>query len=230
MEEPAWSIIVATFNEEESIRATLEDLRAYLPERAEVLVVDGGSDGTAGIVCEMARTMPGLRHIAHVGDRGKGHAIRTGMREARGRVQLQFDGDGQFLARDLAALAAPIVAGTADVVLGSRFIESRGGGGLGARSFGNRVASSWASLLFGTRMTDVLAGVKAWSSDVVAVVEPRSDTFEYEVEIPARALKAGLRVVEVPVSTRDRTGGESKVSVFRVGMKILAATLKFRWS
>lgn len=232
MDEPPLSIIVAAFNEEDSIAATLEDLRVHLPAGTEVLVVDGGSDGTGAIVRDFTERMPGVRHLAHADDRGKGHAIRTGMREARGRVQAQFDADGQFLAKDLAALVEPIEAGVADVVLGSRFTAGSGRDEEAAwsRDLGNRVVSGWASLLFGARMTDVLAGIKAWSRDAVAVVEPRSDTFEYEVEIPARALRGGLRVTEVPVSTRARAAGESKVSVFRVGMKVLAATARFRWS
>ncbi|MBK1828909.1 glycosyltransferase family 2 protein [Haloferula rosea] len=232
MDDPPLSIIVAAFNEEDSIGATLEDLRAHVPAGTEVLVVDGGRDGTGRIVREFAGRMPGLRYIAHADDRGKGHAIRTGMREARGLVQAQFDGDGQFLAKDLAALVGPIETGAADLVLGSRFMAGSGRDeeATWTRDLGNWLVSGWASVLFGSRMTDVLAGVKAWSREAVTVVEPRSDTFEYEVEIPARALKGGLRVIEVPVSTRARTCGESKVSVLRVGMKVLAATVRFRWS
>lgn len=230
MSRPPCSVIVAVFREEASISSTLDDLAAHLPEGAEVIVVDGGDDGTGAIVRARAETWPGLRHIAHHGDRGKGHAIRTGMAEARGRVQCQFDGDGQFLAADLAALMRPVVTGEADVVLGSRFLTARRGDGGGAwiRNLGNRVVSGFAGLLFGRRMTDVLAGVKAWSGEVVPLVSPRSDGFEYEVEIPARALRAGLRVVEVPVDTRAREAGDSKVSVVRTGARILFATLMFR--
>lgn len=225
------SVIVAAFNEEGAIGATLEDLREHLPAGSEVLVVDGGSDGTGEVVRAWMERWPELRYVAHADDRGKGHAIRTGMREARGAVQAQLDADGQFLAKDLAALVGPIMRGECDVVLGTRFVEGSGRDEEAGwtRNVGNLVVSGWASLLFGQRMSDVMAGIKAWSREVAEGIELCSDTFEYEVEIPTRALRAGFRVGEVPVSTRARVEGESKVPVFRMGMKVLVATTRFRW-
>jgi glycosyltransferase involved in cell wall biosynthesis len=224
------SVIVAAFNEEASIGATLEDLARYLPPDSEVLVVDGGSDRTGEVVRGYADRVPGLRHIAHHDDRGKGHAIRTGMREARGEVQAQFDADGQFFAEDLAALAQPILDGRWDVSLGSRFTTGSGKDTQAhwSRDFGNGVVSAWASVLFGHRMTDVMSGIKAWRRDFARLDPLKSDRFEYEVEIPCRALRAGLRVHDVPVRTRARAEGESKVSVLPTGLRVLAATLRFR--
>lgn len=230
MEELPLTVIVAAFNEEDSIEATLEDLRPVLPEGAEVLVVDGGSDRTGEIVSTMEPGMPGLRHIAHRDDRGKGHAIRTGIREARGRLHLQFDADGQFLARDIPNLLEPLQSGIADVVLGSRFMPDSGTDKDAAwhRNLGNHITSGWASLLFLHPLSDVLAGIKAWTREAAGIIDLQSDTFEYEVEIPSRALRRGLRVLDRPVSTRARDAGESKVPVLRTGLKVLAATTRFR--
>lgn len=232
MEEVRLSVIIAAFNEEASIGATLDDLITHLPAGSEVLVVDGGNDRTGEVVESYMDRLHGLRYIQHLGDRGKGHAIRTGISEARGRVQAQFDADGQFLAEDLPAVIAPIERGDCDLVLGSRFSVGSGKDEDAAwtRNIGNWIVSGWASLLFGKRMTDVLAGVKAWTRQVGEQIELTSDTFEYEVEIPARAIQAGFRIREVPVATRARLDGESKVSVFRTGMKVLTATARFRCS
>lgn len=231
MEVPHLTVIVAAFNEEASIRRTLDDLVSVVPPGTEILVVDGGNDRTGEIVKSMESEIPGLRHIAHIDDRGKGHAIRTGIEQARGRYQAQFDADGQFLAKDIPALIKPLEEGTADVTLGSRFMQGSTADehAVWYRNLGNFFLSGWASLLFQHRMTDVLAGVKAWTLDAAQVVIPRSDTFEYEVEIPSRALRKGLRVMDVPVGTRMRDAGESKVSVLNVGMKILLSTLRFRF-
>lgn len=226
------SVIVAAFNEEKAIGATLADLHAHVPPETEILVIDGGHDRTGEVVRGWHERLPGLRYIQHENDRGKGHAIRTGIRGARGDVHAQFDADGQFFAKDLAPLIAPIERGELDVVLGSRFMVASGKDEAAAwwRSGGNHIVSGWASLLFGHRMTDVMAGIKAWSKVAAGRFELTSDTFEYEVEIPCRAIHAGLRVGEVPVDTRAREEGESKVPVFRTGMKVLAATTRFRWS
>ncbi|MEP4077360.1 glycosyltransferase family 2 protein [Haloferula sp.] len=230
MEKVRLTIIVSAFNEEDSIAATLVDLQSHLPSQSEILVVDGGSDRTGEIVRSMEPSFPGLRHIAHTGDRGKGHAIRTGIKEARGEWHVQFDADGQFLAKDIATLVQPLEAGEADVVLGSRFMPSSEADKDAAwhRNLGNFLTSAWASILFAHRLTDVLAGIKAWTREAAAVIDLQSDTFEYEVEIPSRALRRGLRVVDRPVGTRARDAGESKVPVLRTGMKVLTATTRFR--
>ena len=225
------TILVCAFNEAAAIATTLADLKAHVPEGCEILVIDGGHDRTGEIVRSLEPAMPGLRHIAHTGDRGKGHAIRTGIALAKGRFIVQFDADGQFLASDIPAFLAPLVDQTADVVLGSRFLPESGKDHDASftRDFGNHFFSAWASLLFAHRMTDVLAGLKAWTAAAGKVMDLQSDRFEYEVEIPARSLRRGLRVIDVPVSTRKREEGESKVPILRTGLRILTSTARFRW-
>jgi glycosyltransferase involved in cell wall biosynthesis len=225
------TILVCAFNEEAAISSTLEDLRAHVPAGCEILVIDGGRDRTGEIVRSMEHSMPGLRHVAHTDDRGKGHAVRTGTAMAKGRFLVQFDADGQFLASDIPAMLAPLEAGTADITLGSRFLPQSGIDAHAslARNAGNLILSGWASLLFGHRMTDVLAGLKAWTAEAGQVMDLQSDRFEYEVEIPSRGLRRGLRVMDVPISTRCRAQGESKVPVIRTGLRVLTATARFRW-
>ena len=227
----ALTIIVPAFNEEASIQATLRDLAEHLPADTEILVIDGGQDRTGERVRELMPGMPGLRHVPHPGDRGKGHAIRDGMRLAAGGIQAQFDSDGQFFARDLPGLIEPIQNGSLDVALGSRFLPSSPAEGHSSilRDFGNAVVSAWLSLLFGRRITDALAGIKAWRKEAVEVIDLQSDGFAYEAEIVARALRRGLRVGEVPVGTRPRAAGDSKVSLMGDGLRICFSILKFRW-
>jgi len=228
---PAYTVIIPAFNEEASIGAVLDDVAAHLPADTEVLVVDGGSDGTRSVVESRRAALPHMRYIAHPDDRGKGHAIRTGMQQAKGRLQAQFDSDGQFFAKDLPRLFALLEAGGADVVLGSRFLHGSGQDSEASlvRDFGNFFISAWFSLLFRRRITDSLAGIKAWRKEAVPLLDLRSDGFEYEAEIPARALRHRLGLTEVPVSTRARQAGATKVSVFKVGLRIVCRLLVFRF-
>ncbi|HET6340287.1 MAG TPA: hypothetical protein VFG30_44065, partial [Polyangiales bacterium] len=76
--------------------------------------------------------------------------------------------------------------------------------------------------------TDVLAGIKAWTRPAIERIELRSNGYSYEVEIPMRAVRRGLRVIELPVTTRARHGGESNVDVFRVGTRMLFDISRFR--
>lgn len=226
------SVLVATFDEEDTIEACVRRIAAVPFEGAlEILVVDGGRDRTGEIVRRLEAELP-VRYVRNEGDRGKGHAIRTGCAAARGDVVAQIDADLQFLPEELPRLVAPIVEGRADVALGSRFARGsvRGPGSTPLlRTLGNKLASGYASLLFGHRMTDVQAGMKAWSRRAMERLGPlTSDGYAYEVEIPARALRAGLRVVDVPVTTEARAGGETKVNVVLDGLPLLVAITRFR--
>ncbi|HEY8430150.1 MAG TPA: glycosyltransferase family 2 protein [Sandaracinaceae bacterium] len=226
------SVLVATFDEEDTIEACVRRIAAVPFELGlEILVVDGGRDRTGAIVRALEAELP-VRYVRNEGDRGKGHAIRTGCAAARGDVIAQIDADLQFLPEELPRLVAPIREGRADVVLGSRFARGsvRGPGSTPlVRTLGNKLASGYASLLFGHRMTDVQAGMKAWSRRAMERFGPlTSDGYAYEVEIPARALRAGLRVIDVPVTTEARAGGETKVNVVLDGLPLLVAITRFR--
>lgn len=228
---PEVSILIPAFNEEAVIEECLVQVTSVMNERTEVLVIDGGHDGTAAKVRQVAAIRPEVRYVPNHPDRGKGHAIRTGIGLARGRWQAQFDADLQFDAADLPALLEPLRTGRADVVLGSRFLPESGRDieATWLRSLGNHVVSAWVSLLFGRQFTDVMAGIKAWSAEAAARMDLRSDDYSYELEIPARACRLGLRIVEVPVTTRARSKGASKVRVISAGLRALGSAVRFRW-
>ncbi len=225
------SILIATFDEQDVIETCVRRVAAVYPEGAEILVIDGGSDRTGEIVRALEGELP-VRYVRNENDRGKGHAIRTGSEHARGDVMAQIDADLQFLPEELPRLVAPIIEGRADVTLGSRFARGsvRGPGSTPLfRTLGNMFASGYASVLFGHRMTDVQAGMKAWSREAMRRLGPlTSDDYAYEVEIPARALSAGLRVVDVPITTEARAGGETKVNVVLDGIPLLWSITRFR--
>ena len=227
------SILIATFDEEHVIESCLRRVAAVYPTGAEILVVDGGRDRTREIVTGLAGELP-VRYVRNVDDRGKGHAIRTGCAAAEGDVIAQLDADLQFLPEELPRLVAPIVEDRADVTLGTRFARGsvrRPGSTPRLRTFGNKLASAYASLLFGHRMTDVQAGIKAWSRTAMRRLGPlTSDGYAYEVEIPVRALRAGLRVLDVPITTEARAGGETKVNVVLDGIPLLLSITRFRLS
>lgn len=231
MTAPSLTVIVAAFNEQETIELCVRRLFAVYPETCEVLVVDGGNDGTKDVVEGLIEEFTGLKYIFNENDRGKGHAIRVGIEAASAKIMAQIDADLQFLPEELPQLIQPIESGEADVTLGSRFARDsvrREGSTPWFRSLGNKTASGFASVLFGHRMTDVQAGMKAWTREAAQKINLQSDNYSYEVEIPIKALKAGLRVIDVPITTDARQGGTTNVNVVFDGIPLLMDITLFR--
>lgn len=233
MEQPELSVIVTTLNEEATIESCLRRILAVFPEQTEILVVDGGHDETGNIVQQLAQACPAVRYIPNPNDRGKGHAMHVGLSASRGKFIAQIDADLQFLPEELPLLLAPLRQDQADVVLGSRFAPGAKrlpGSTPTVRTFGNRVTSCYASVLFGCRMTDVLAGMKAWKRMVTERVRLVADNCSYDAELPVKAVRAGFRVVDVPITTDARQGGVSAIHVIRDGARILRDLTRFRLS
>ncbi len=231
MNDPKYSIIVAAFNEEGTIETCIRRVLAVYPEDCEVLVVDGGSDRTGEIVRELAEQLPAVRYVRNENDRGKGHAIRVGVEHARAPIHAQIDADIQFLPEELPLIIDPIRDGAADVTLGSRFArESKRlpGSTPFIRTMGNKSVSGYASLLFWHRMTDVQAGMKAWTADAIRQIDFRSDNYSYEVEIPTKALRCGLRVMDVSITTDARQDGVTNVNAFTAGVALFRDITMFR--
>lgn len=232
---PRRTVLVTTFNEEGCISNCLRRIFEVYPTDTELLVVDGGFDRTGEIVRELAHDIPSIRYVRNDNDRGKGHAVQTGITAASGDLIAQIDADLQFLPEELPLLFAPLEAGTADVVLGSRFLPQsvrRPGSTPALRTFGNHVTSGLASLLVGHRMSDILAGMKAWTREAGRSIPLRCLHCSYDAEIAVKAVMQGLRVVDVPITTDARQAGQSQIHVARDGLVILRDILLFRlgWS
>jgi len=197
----------------------------------QVVVADNGSrDDTAGV----ARTR-GAEVVAEP-IAGYGRACLAGLARLRASppdAVAFLDADHSDDPRELPALLAPLIAGDADLVVGSRVLGAREPGAFTpVQSFGNAVASTLLRLLFGLRATD-LGPFRAirWAS--LERLRMRDRDFGWTVEMQARAARAGLAVREVPVSYRRRRLGRSKIAgtitgSARAGWKILATLARVR--
>jgi glycosyltransferase involved in cell wall biosynthesis len=225
---PTVSIIVSCWNEEKCIENVIRSVAAAMPE-AEIVIVHGGNDRTLEIARSMTAEFPQVVPVRNENDRGKGHGIKTGIQRASGNYMAQFDADLQFFATDLPALIKPLIAGEADVVLGSRFLPSSDRAAYKPsffRDMGNRVLATYISLLIGHKVTDVTAGTKSWTRNAIEKIDFRDDVYSYEAEIVVRAGLLGQRIVEIPVSYASRSAGESmhqsNLAVIRAGFVIIA--------
>lgn len=217
------SVIISAYNEEKNIAETIRRVHKTVPD-AEILVIDAGSkDNTSKVVESMK--IPNLKVIRYTPSivSGKGRAIRLGIENAKGDIQVQVDADSQFPPEEIPGLIQPILDGKADITFCSRFMEGatvQKGSLTGIRRFANWVVSTYTSILSGFKLTDVNAGFKAWTTKAMRDIELHCDHFGYEPEIAVMAGKRGYKIVEVPVNYKIRKAGNTGVFLLRDGIII----------
>jgi dolichol-phosphate mannosyltransferase len=216
----AW-LVLPTYNEAENIeavvRAALPQLEATgLPHR--VLVVDDGSpDGTGDIADRLAGELQAVEVLHRDRKEGIGPAYLAGFSHALangGQLMLEMDSDFSHDPRDIPRLVA--AAGDADLVLGSRYVKGGGVTDWGLmRRLISRGGSLYARAMLGVPISDLTGGFKCFRREVLEALDLDSvgtDGYGFQIEMTYRAIRAGFKVVEVPILFRDRRVGDSKMS------------------
>jgi glycosyltransferase involved in cell wall biosynthesis len=226
---PDLSILMPVFNERRTVRDAVEAAlgASYPTEDIELVIVDDGStDGTAGILDGVAED-PRVKLAVHERNAGKGAAVRTALQQASGAYAAIMDADLEYDPSDIGRLLEPILASEADVVYGTRGFESHS-----AFSFwyvlGNKGVTLAANLLFNSYLSDIMTCHKVMRTDVFRSLRLESRGFEIEPEITARLLAAGHRIYEVPVRYRARGREEGKKLTALDGVRVLRTLLECR--
>lgn len=222
------TVIIPAFNEEQAIAQVIAEIPPDLV--SDILVVDNAStDRTA----EVARAA-GARVVSEP-QRGYGSACLRGMSELRSPDVVVFlDGDHSDFPEDLAQLVAPIIADEADLVIGSRALGDRERGSLTPQQvWGNRLACLLLRLIYRHQYTD-LGPFRAIRRESLLALGMVDRNYGWTVEMQIKALRRGLRVVEVPVRYRARIG-QSKISgtlsgSVKAGYKIITTILRYSLS
>jgi dolichol-phosphate mannosyltransferase len=238
-------LILPTYNEAENIRAiasaAAEVLAAAAPEGFRVLVVDDGSpDGTGRIADEIAAEHEWMEVLHRSEKNGIGPAYLAGFRRALDggagyvmEMDSDFSHDPADLARLLQAADGGSAGGGADLALGSRYVPGGGVSDWGPlRRFISQGGSTYARWVLGLQVRDLTGGFKCFRREVLEAIHfdgVRSHGYAFQVELTYRAVRAGFRVVEVPIVFRDRQQGQSKMS-WRIAAEAiwLVPRLRFR--
>jgi glycosyltransferase involved in cell wall biosynthesis len=205
--------IVPAYNEELNIGRVIDELRAFDPGLHVVIVSDGSLDRTAEIA---------LEHGAHVVklpfNLGIGGAVQTGFRYAHENgyeLVVRCDGDGQHDLSQLPKVLAPVLAGDADIAVGSRFAGGEGYRSSATRRVGIRLLALIVSAIARQRVTDTTSGFQALNAKALALFAADYPHDYPEVEGMVMTIKHRLRLCEVPVTMREREYGRSSITALR---------------
>ena len=211
-------VILPTYNEAENLERIIGAILEQLPQKRHVLVVDDNSpDGTGDLADRLAEAEEDVSVLHRARKEGLGPAYLAGFRIALDagaeriiEMDADFSHDPAYLPRLIGATE------NADLAIGSRYVPGGGVTEWGAmRRFISRGGSTYARLALGLRIRDLTGGFKCFRRIVLETIE--LDTIEargyaFQVETTYRAIKAGFRVVEVPIVFKDRADGTSKMS------------------
>ncbi len=212
---PSVSVVIPALNEAENLRHVLP----LIPQEIdEILLVDGNScDGTVEVARELR---PDIRIVQQEGC-GKGAALRSGFAAATGDIVIMLDADGSMDPAEIPAFVGALLAG-ADFAKGSRFIQGGGTADMPLhRRLGNRGFVLLVRLLFGSSFSDLCYGYIAFWKRTLGLMDLDADGFEIETLMNVRALRAGLKVVEIPSFEDKRLHGLGRLNTFRDGWRVL---------
>jgi glycosyltransferase involved in cell wall biosynthesis len=226
------SIVIPVYNEEETLAAIIErvwavDLTPWGVEKELVVVDDCSRDGTIAIAQDLARQ--GLiRLVRHPVNQGKGAALQSGFRNARGEIILIQDADLEYDPQEYPKLLRPILDGKADVVYGSRFM-----GGEPHRVLyfwhylGNRFLTLLSNMFTNLNLTDMETCYKVFRGEVLRSLRLEEKRFGFEPEITAKIARTECRIYEVGISYTGRTYAEGKKINWKDGVRALWCIIKY---
>ena len=192
------SVLMPAFNEAKTIQDVVARVQAVPLDLEIVLVNDASSDGTAGIVDDLASS--NVRVLHHAVNRGKGAAIRTALDAATGDMVVIQDADLEYDPNDLVRLMAPLADGTAEVVYGVRSLHSQ----RLIMRLGNRFVTLLANLLYGQRLQDMETCYKMMCRELAQSLDLECRRFDVEAEITAKVLRSGYTIYEMPINYTAR--------------------------
>lgn len=217
------SVVIPALNEARNLPHVLPRIPQDVDE---VILVDGlSTDGTVEVAKQL---LPEIKVVKET-RRGKGNALRAGFAAAKSDVIVMLDADGSTDPAEIPVYVGALLAG-ADFAKGSRFIQGGGSADLTLiRRLGNLGFVQTVRVLFGGKFSDVCYGYNAFWRRILPTLDLDCEGFEVETMMNVRALRAGLKVAEVPSYEYERLFGASQLHAVRDGLRVLKTIGQEYW-
>ena len=230
------SVLVPVYNEERTLEEVVRRVCDFQISKEIILVDDGSEDQSRKILTrlqeENARAEDPLNQIRvffQPVNQGKGAALKTALSHVSGDIVIVQDADLEYDPKDYPSLLAPIQAGQADVVYGTRFY---GGGAHRVLFFwhyvGNLALTLISNMLTNLNLSDMEVGYKVFRAEAIKGINLKSNRFGFEPEITVKLAKKHCRFYEVPISYHGRTYEEGKKITWKDGLAALYYLIRFR--
>ncbi len=221
------TVIIPVYNEVKNIQEILRRVQATKLAGEIIVVDDGSTDGTRDVLKKLNGKKK-VKVILHERNQGKGAAVVTGLKTAKGDILLIQDADLEYNPRDYPVLLQPIQEGVADVVYGSRFLGGPHRVTMFWHLVANKLLTFMTNVLYNTILTDMETGYKVFRRDVIDEMVIRAKRFNFEPEFTAKVLKRNHRIFEVPISFNPRDYAQGKKIKLQDAFEAVWALLKYR--
>ncbi len=223
------SVIIPCYNEIKNVPLILkkvEEVVLIKSMKREIIIIDDGStDGSKEYIKNKVSNK--IKKIYHKKNRGKGAALRTGIKYATGDIILFQDADLELNPQEYNKLILPIINGDYDVVYGSRFLNQHKASSI-AHLLGNLFLTFATRVLYGADITDMETCYKIFKKEIIQNINLNSDDFNIEPEITAKILKMGIKIKEISITYNPRSTKEGKKMKWRYGLGAIWTLLYWR--
>jgi glycosyltransferase involved in cell wall biosynthesis len=232
------SVVIPVYNERDTIREILRQVRAVPINKQIILVDDCSKDGTRDVLRQLSVEDPSLIVAYHDKNQGKGAALRTGFAHATGQIVLVQDADLEYDPNQYPQLIQPIIEGKADVVYGSRFIGESHRVLHFWHSLANKFLTLLSNLFTDLNLTDMEVCYKVFRREVIQGITLKSNRFGFEPEVTAKVARFQMpaiegrparrcRIYEIPVSYNGRDYHEGKKIGPKDGVQALYCIVRY---